>query len=101
MSLEQIDNTLQEYRDELLKYHKEMYDFHKVRVPLEIQAKCSAFHARAAWIRNTIIRSPQQKVIRFRIDELDPFISEVKNQQAIWSRYSAILKDEYEMTKGL
>lgn len=100
MSSQDIEATLQEYRDELLGYHKMMYKFQQIADPREILLVLSGYSARASWIRFTIIKSPHQKVIRFRIDELDPFLVEIDRQFKIWSRISAIVKDEYDMSKG-
>lgn len=93
-------DSLNEWRPEILGYIKEIYEFHDLDDPLEILRKLSAFSARATWIRNLVIRSKHPDYNRFRIDELDPFLVEIDRQFKIWSRYSAVVKDEWDMSKG-
>ena len=92
--------NLNDWRPEILGYQKNMYEFHKTKDIKDILEQLSAFSARASWLRGLIIRSPKQEYVRFRIDELDPFIDEVREQFKIWSRYATIVTDEYKISKG-
>lgn len=101
MSLNSVEQTtLDKYRKEILDYHKQIFDFNNNGDFIDILTKLSSFSARASWIRHLIIKSMLPEYKRFRIDELDPFFIEVDRQFKIWSRISAITKDEYDMSRG-
>ena len=93
-------DPLTEYREEFLSYLKEMFDFKQVDNPGEIMGTLSSMSARARWIRTLVVRSTKPEYVRFRIDELDPFIAETEIQFKIWSRIAAVAKEEFDMTRG-
>jgi len=98
---EDQDETLIKFRKEILDYHKEMYNFSSSEEDVaDIMVKISAMSARVSWIRNLIVRSKLQYYQRFRIDEVDPFLSAVKDQFAIWSRYETVRRNEYDISRG-
>jgi hypothetical protein len=89
---------LDECRPEILNYLKEMYDFHNLYDSREILRTLSAFSARASWMRNLAIRSTKNEIIRFRLDEIDPFLEEVERQFKIYSRLISANEFEYKLT---
>ena len=89
---------LDECRPELLNYLKEMYDFHNQFDSRDILRQLSAFSARASWMRNLATRSSKNEIIRFRIDEIDPFLEEVERQFKIYSRLISANEFEYKLT---
>jgi hypothetical protein len=93
-------DPLDDYREELIGYLKEIYDFKdEYQDTKEIIMKIAAFSARARWLRSVIIKSPLQKDIRFRIDILDPFLEETQEQFKMWSRIASIAQFEWEQSK--
>lgn len=100
MSLNPVESTIEGYRQEIIGYLKEVYDFHQSEDVQEVMKTISAYRARASLIREGVVQATHPKFNRFRIDELDPFLSEMKEQFAIWSRISAVRKDEWDMTRG-
>lgn len=100
MTSDVVTEKIDKYRQELISYLKEVYDFHKTDDVQDVMKTISAYRARASLIREGIVQSSNPKFNRFRIDELDPFLSEMKEQFAIWSRISSIRKDEWDMTRG-
>lgn len=89
---------LEECRPELLQNLQKMYDFHNQFDSREILRTLSAFSARASWMRNLAIRSSKNEIIRFRIDEIDPFLEEVERQFKIYSRLISANEFEYKLT---
>lgn len=98
--MDAVEQQIEKYRAELVGYLREVYDFHQSDDTIEILSTISAYRARAALIREGVVQSSHPKFNRFRIDELDPFINELKEQFAIWSRISTIRRDEWDMTRG-
>ena len=95
-----IQTVLDKWRPEIQGYLKEMEGFAALKDPEAIIPRLSAMSARASTFRNTVIRSDHTRLVRFRIDEIDPFLSEVKNQFAFWSRYQSVIKDEQDLSRG-
>lgn len=92
------DEVLGQWRPEVLGYLKEMYTFKDEIDAREILRTLSAFSARASWMRNLAIRSSQNEIIRFRLDELDPFLDEVERQFKIYSRLISANQFELDLT---
>lgn len=92
------DEVLGEWRPEILGYLKKMYTFKDEVDAREILRTLSAFSARASWMRNLAIRSSQNEIIRFRLDELDPFLDEVERQFKIYSRLISANQFELDLT---
>ena len=95
-----IQEVLDKWRPEIQGYLQEMQGFEKIKNPQEIIPRLSAMSARVSTFRNAVIRSDNSKMMRFRIDEIDPFLGEIKNQFSYWSRYQSGIKDDWEMSKG-
>lgn len=93
------EEVLQKWRPELVKYLKEMYDFKDNPDTTEILKKLSGFSARASLMRNVVIKSPLDEIVRFRLDEIDPFIQEVDRQFKIYSRIISSNQFELDLTK--
>lgn len=93
-------DVIEGYRKEIVGFHKQMYDFHDSRDPMEIMCKLSAISARVSWLRTSIIDKPSPLCNRLRIDHIDPCLAEVDRQFKIWSRISTLTRDEYDMSRG-
>lgn len=100
MSSSQIPEAISSWREELIGYLKEVYNFSQGESDtLEVVKKLSSYSARASYMRITAVRSNNRDMMNFRINEIDPFLKEVELQFRIWSRVGALIKDEHEMTK--
>lgn len=93
------EQVLKEWRPELLGYLKEMFTFHEMDDARDILKLLSAYSARASLMRNLAIRSSINEIIRFRIDEIDPFLVEVERQFKIYSRLITANQFEFDLTK--
>lgn len=93
------DEVFEKLRPELVGYLKEMHKFQDDPDLNGILRKLSGFSARASWMRNIVVRSQINEIVRFRIDEIDPFLSEVDRQFKIYSRILSSNQFELDMTK--
>lgn len=93
------DQVLKEWRPELIGYLKEMFTFHEMEDARDVLKLLSAYSARASLMRNLAVRSSINEIIRFRIDEIDPFLTEVERQFKIYSRLISANQFEFDLTK--
>lgn len=93
------DQVLKEWRPELIGYLKEMFTFHEMEDSRDVLKLLSAYSARASLMRNLAVRSSINEIIRFRIDEIDPFLTEVERQFKIYSRLISANQFEFDLTK--
>jgi hypothetical protein len=93
------DEVLKEWRPELIGYLKEMFSFHEAEDARDVLKLLSAYSARASLMRNLAIRSSINEIVRFRIDEIDPFLTEVERQFKIYSRLIAANQFEFDLTR--
>ncbi|RTK94017.1 hypothetical protein EKI60_04655 [Candidatus Saccharibacteria bacterium] len=96
--MDAADEKIEQYRSEIIGYLKECYGFHECDDIKEILRTISAYRARASILRQGIIKSPNPKFNRFRLDSLDPFLAEMTEQFKIWSRISSVEQFEWETT---
>lgn len=66
----------------------------------EILRALAAMSGRASEVRCHLMRTESRRGQGFRTRELDPFIEELDRQFKIWSRYHAVLQQEWDMSKG-
>lgn len=92
-------DLIDKWRGELSGYIEDMTRFKNIRDPGEIIPMLSGMSSRASLFKFTIARDYSNEMTRFRHDELDPFLAEVKSQFDYWSRYHTVQKDEYDMVK--
>ena len=98
--MEQADeNKIKDIQEELIGYLKVCRSFDEYDDLREVLKTLAGFSARASWIRSVIIKSPNQKFIRLRIDHIDPFLEELDRQFKIWSRVQSV--EEFEWQKSL
>lgn len=93
------EEVFKQLRPELVGYLKEMHTFQNSSNIEEVLRRLSGFSARASWMRNVLIKSPINEVVRFRIDEIDPFLQEVDRQFKIYSRILSSNQFELDLTK--
>ena len=99
--MSKTNETLTKAREEITSYHAEMCEFKTYEDIKKILLTLSGYSARAMYIRNAFIRSPVNEIMRFRIDELDPFLNEVDRQFKVFSRLATLYDNEREaMNKG-
>jgi len=94
------DNPIKVWRTEIVGYLEDIYSFRELNDPIEILKRLSAYSARASYMRNVCIRSGNKEVSSFRLEEVDPFLRETEFQFKVWSRVSAVVAQEWEMSKG-
>ena len=88
---------LDSWRPELVSYLEEMVEFSS-RDSRDVLLTLSGFSARASYMRNFASRSKNDLIVRFRIDEIDPFLSEVDRQFKIYSRLITVAQAEFSHT---
>ena len=93
------EEVLKNWRPELIDYLKEMYEFRNNPDIGEILMMLGQMSARASLMRNLCMRSSNNDIIRFRLDEIDPFINEVDRQYKIYSRLLSANQFELDLTK--
>ena len=93
------EEVFKKLRPELVGYLKEMHTFKDNPDLQEVLRRLSGFSARASWMRNVVVRSPINEIVRFRIDEIDPFLNEVDRQFKIYSRILSSNQFELDLTK--
>lgn len=98
--MESNRSTVEEWREELLGYLKEMYKFKELADPHEILIKLSGFSVRARYMHQVTGASNSREAKDFRYEEIIPFLQECEYQRQIWSRIGTLIKDEWEMSKG-
>lgn len=91
--------ALVNWRRELDGYYKEMVSFSEVE-PDEIFRSLSAWTARASYMRSQIVRIDSKAWVKFRTQEIDPFISECDRQFRVWSRVFAVQSLDWNMSRG-
>jgi hypothetical protein len=95
------DEQIKLWREELLGFLKQMYEFKKIKDPIVILPMISGFSVRARYIAAVAAASSQSRAIKdFRYEEVLPFLTEADNQRQLWSRVGTLIKDEWEMAKG-
>lgn len=94
-----VKEVIETWRPEILGYLKEMRDFYQEEDCRLVLRTLSAYSARASYMRNFASRSGNEKINRFRIDELDPFLMEVDRQFKIYSRLISANQFEFDLTK--
>ncbi len=95
----EVKEVIETWRPEILGYLIDMRDFHQEEDCRLILRNLSAYSARASYMRNFASRSNNEKINRFRIDELDPFLVEVERQFKIYSRLISANQFEFDLTK--
>lgn len=92
-------NTIESYRLELDEYYVEIAGFAKMQMT-EVFQRIAGYTARMSYIRMVIQRLPETRpLIKFRTQELDPFLEECQNQFRLWSRHATMLQHEWEISK--
>lgn len=94
------EQVVKDWREELLGYLREMGRFKNVDDPLGILRQLSSFSARATYMNNLSSRSNNRLLAEFRSSEVQPFLRETDFQFRVWSRIGALVKDEWDMTRG-
>ena len=92
--------TVATLREELDGYYSEMKGFSEFDLE-EVYLKLSAWSARASEIRSTLVRQESRAAMAFRTKEIEPFLSEIKNQFGIWSRIQAHRETDYKLAGKL
>lgn len=77
------------WRGEVDLYHEKICAFDEVE-PDEIFIILAGVTARASEIRKELTRMPRRDANAFRINEIDPLISECDRQFKLWSRLVAV-----------
>jgi hypothetical protein len=95
-----VDETIRTWREEILGYLEQMYDFSKLRDPKEILIKLAAFSVRARYMSNVSASTDNRKLKDFRYEEIIPFLQETEFQRQTWSRVGTLIKDEWDMARG-
>jgi histidinol-phosphate/aromatic aminotransferase/cobyric acid decarboxylase-like protein len=92
---EAVDKYNAEFKDKL----KEMQDFWKSNDIEDILRTLSRFTSRAAHVRYVLTDYPNNpRATRFRIDKIDPFITEADRQFKIYSRIQSITETEMKLS---
>ena len=94
-----VQEVFDVWRPEILEFLKEMRYFKDEPDCGEILRKLSGYSARVSYMRNFACRSSNDKINRFRIDEIDPFLAEVDRQFKIYSRLISVNQFEFDLTK--
>lgn len=99
MAILSLDESLKGWRGEIKSFHEGMAAFGRGDDVKEIMYKIAAWRARAAQIRNIVVRSPDSRANSFRTQELDQFLNEASEQFKIYSRIASIMTTEWEISK--
>lgn len=95
------EEVVKAWREELLGYLREMFEFSQSDDSnIFILKKLSAFSARATYMNNLIGSSKNRQLTEFKFDEIIPFLKENEFQFKVWSRVASVNASEWEMTKG-
>ena len=100
MTTMSVSETIETWREELLGFLEEMYNFRQVGDPKEILIQLAAFSVRARYMSNVTASSDNRKLKDFRYEEIIPFIQEAEFQRQVWSRVGSLIRDEWDMAKG-
>lgn len=103
MSTEQPLPTLTEYlgglRAEIDEYSTMLKDLDPEDIKDNIKIVLS-IHARIVEIRTQVVRSKEDKLMKFRTQEIDPFLTALNFQYTGWSRLGTFMENEWKMAKG-
>lgn len=93
-------NDIETLREELDYYYSEMRGFSEYELE-EVYLRLSAWSARVNEIRTQIVRQESRAFLSFRTKEIEPFLSEIRNQFSIWSRVQSTRETDYKLAGKL
>lgn len=92
-----LSQAISTWRKEIDTYYDKMEGFENDEIR-SILISLGSFAARVDHMRLKVIRSTNPEAKRFRLDEIDPFLSAVDRQFKIWSRIQSQVEAEWKMS---